>query len=102
MASGSTPGQPEGAVVGGVVLLTLGAQARLGILSCHGDQVVVVVPGILLLLCPVVSGVFGRAAVQGDFRVLGLSCQVALLLVVHEGLLVGPGHRANHLLLPAV
>jgi len=99
---GGTPGQPEGAVVVGVVLLTLGAQAGGGVLRCHGDHVVAVVPGVLTLLCAEVRDVLGRAAVQGVRRGRGLGGQAALLLVVHEGLLVGPGHGADHLLLAAV
>lgn len=99
---GSTPGQFEWAVVGGVVVCTLRAQAGGGVLCCHGDQVVFVVPGLLLLLCPMVSGVLGRATVRGARGIWGLGCQAALLLVVHEGLLVAPGDRGNHLLLPAV
>ncbi|TNN47912.1 hypothetical protein EYF80_041913 [Liparis tanakae] len=35
---GSTPGQPEGAVVVGIVLLTRGAQAGGGVLRCHADH----------------------------------------------------------------
>ncbi len=103
VAGGGGPGQSEGTVVGGIVLQTLGAHAGGRVLCCHGNQVVVVVPGVLLLLLSlVVRGVFGRAIVEGAGRGRGLSCQAALLLVVHEGLLVGPGHRTDHLLLPTV
>lgn len=101
VAGGGAPGQSEGAVVGGVVLLTLGAHAGRVLSSC-GDQVVVVVPGVLLLFYLVVRGIGGRATVVGAGGGRSLCCQVALLLVVHEGLLMGPGHRTNHLLLSAV
>lgn len=92
VAGGSTSGQSEGAVVGCDVLLTMGSQACWGVLYCHGNQVVVVVPGILPLLYPVGFGVLGRATVQGSCDGRGISRQAALLLVVHECLLVGPGH----------
>lgn len=92
VAGGSTSGQSEGAVVGCGVLLTLGSQACWGVLYCHGNQVVVVVPDILPLLHPVGVGVLGRATVQGSFDGRGIGRQAALLLVVHECLLVGPGY----------
>lgn len=98
LAGSRSPGESEGAVLGQVLLT--GAQAGGGVLHCHADQVVVVVPRFLTLLCPVVVGV--GAAVKSSCRVGGLSRQAALLLVVHESLLVGPGHRADHLLLAAV
>lgn len=88
------PGHPEGTVLHGIVLLRKTALAVRRLLRCHGNQVVVVVPCILLLLFLVdVGGACGRQ------RLIG---QAAPLLVVHEGLLVGPGHRADHLLFAAV
>lgn len=64
VAAGSTPGQSEGAVAAAAAdLWTLRAQAGGGVLGCHGDQVVVVVPGILSLLYPVAGGVFGGTTV---------------------------------------
>lgn len=88
------PGPPEGAVLQGLVFLRKTALAVWRLLRCHGNQVVAAVPCILLLLFLAFVGGAG-----GGQRLLG---QAALLLVVHEGLLVGPGHGADHLLLAAV
>lgn len=98
VAGGSRPGQPEGALVD---LLTLGVKAQGGVPG-HRDRALAVVPGALPLLRLVVGGGFGEATAEGVRGLRGLAWQAALLLVVHEGFLVGPGHRADHLLLAAV
>lgn len=65
VAGGGAPGQSEGAVAA-VDLRALRAQAGRGVLGCHGDHIVVVVPGVLPLLYSVVSGGFGGAtALEG-------------------------------------
>lgn len=93
VAGGGAPGRSEGE---GTVLGALGAQVG-GVLGLQAHQVVVVVPGVLL-----VRGVLGSAAILEARGGRGLAGQAALVLVVHEGLLVGSGHGADHLLLPAV
>lgn len=100
VAGGSRPGQPEGALVD--LLLTLEVKAQGGVPGGHRGRALAVVPGVLPLLRLVVGGVFGEATAEGVHGLRGLGWQAALLLVVHEGFLVGPGHRADHLLLAAV
>ena len=62
------------------------------------------VPGLLLVPVPLVYPLSSVTDMLlrprgGQLGVgLGLGGRATLLLVVNEGLLVGPGHRANHLL----
>lgn len=52
--------------------------------------------------CHVVLAVPGSQPLLRQLVGRGLWQQAALLLVVHKGLLVGSGHRADHFLLAAV
>lgn len=68
------------------------------VMACDGDVVILPVPALSLVLLRVaISHSLSKA---GGGR--GLGRRARLLLVVHEGLLVRPRHRADDLLLPAV